>query len=99
MSERTVRVIALFKAKPEKIETLKAFLTQLIEPTRQEKGCIQYELHQNCADPTDFAFIEEWESHEALDAHLNSSHVQAALPLVGDYLSNPTDIRRYKKFV
>ncbi len=93
----TIRVIALFKAKPNRIENLKNFLKKFIEPTRQEKGCIQYELHQNPADPTDFSFIEEWENNETLDAHLKSPHIQAALPVIGDYLTLPPDIRRYIK--
>ena len=91
----TIRVIALFNAKPEKVSELKALLTGFIEPTRKEKGCLRYELHQNTSDPLDFAFIEEWESHESLDAHLQSTHIQTALPHIGAYLTKEPDIRRY----
>ncbi|MCE9625843.1 MAG: antibiotic biosynthesis monooxygenase [Deltaproteobacteria bacterium] len=94
-SSKTLRVVALFKAKPEQVEALKNFLAKLMPPTRQERGCLRYELHQNNADPTDFAFIEEWENDTSLDAHLKSPHVEAALPLVGEYLAAPVDIRRY----
>lgn len=97
MNTQTVRVLALFKSKPEMVEALKTFLTQLIEPTRNEPGCLRYELHQNNSDPTDFAFFEEWVSDAALDAHLVSPHVRAALPRVGEYLSASPDIRRYSK--
>ncbi|MFO1519012.1 MAG: putative quinol monooxygenase [bacterium] len=97
MSTKTVRVIALFKAKPGKEESLKAFLTRFIEPTRRERGCLRYELHQNTADPADFAFIEEWEDHGTLDDHLKSPHIQAALPVIGDYVAISPDIRRYSK--
>ncbi len=93
--KHTIRVIALFKAKPEKTEPLKALLAGFLEPTRKEKGCLRYELHQNASDPLDFAFIEEWESHETLDAHLQSAHIQAALPHIGQYLTQDPDIRRY----
>lgn len=95
MSRQTVRVIALFKAKPGKTAALKDFLTQFIEPTLKEKGCIQYELHQNTADESDFCFIEEWESHETLDAHLASPHITIAAPLLGSYILGNPDIRRY----
>ncbi len=95
MSKKTVKVVALFKAKVEKVEALKNFLSSFIEPTRKEKGCLLYELHQNTSDPSDFAFIEEWENHESLDQHLQSPHIQKALPLIGDYVTSAPDIRRY----
>lgn len=90
-----VRVVALFKSKPGRSEDLKNFLSALIPPTRRETGCLRYELHQNAADPSDFVFLEEWESHAAIDAHMQSSHVQAALPRVGEFLEADPDIRRY----
>lgn len=97
MFKGTIQVIALFKAKPGKTQALRDFLTQLITPTRKEKGCLRYELHQNTADPTDFVFIEEWDSHESIDQHMQTPHIQAALPRVGDFLAAPPDIRRYQK--
>lgn len=95
MPQKTIRVIALFRAQPGKVDALREFLSRFIEPTRREKGCLRYELHQNTADSADFAFIEEWESHETLDAHLQSPHIQQAIPLVGQYILGEPDIRRY----
>ena len=97
MSKETIRVVALFKSKPEKIEALKDFLTKFIEPTLKEDGCLKYELHQNVSDPADFSFIEEWESHATLDQHLTSPHIQAGLPRIGEFLTANPDIRRYVK--
>jgi len=92
----TIRVLAFFRSKPGKSEALKNFLSsKLIEPTRREAGCLRYELHQNLSDPDEITFIEEWSDAAALDAHLKSAHVQAALPLVGEYLTASPDIRRY----
>src|SRR5436309_813330 len=97
MSKETIRIIALFKARPGKDQALKNFLTKLIKPTQEEKGCLRYELHQNTSDPLDFAFIEEWESHASIDHHLASPHIQAALPSIEEFVSAPPDIRRYGK--
>lgn len=97
MSAKTIRVIALFQAKPGKLDELKRLLTQFIEPTCKEEGCLVYELHQNPVDPDDLAFIEEWKSHETLDAHLKSKHILAAIPLVGELVTKAPDIRRYVK--
>ncbi len=65
MTNQTVRVVARIVALLEKVEAVKAVLLGIIEPSRQDQGCIKYELLQNHSDPTDFTFVEEWASHGA----------------------------------
>lgn len=93
---QTIRVIARLLAKPEYIEQLKIVLLGVIEPTRREPGCIQYEIYQNQDDPTDFTFIEEWQSVEALNQHLASNHIQKATNDVLKLTNSPPDIRVYR---
>ncbi|BAZ30024.1 antibiotic biosynthesis monooxygenase [Cylindrospermum sp. NIES-4074] len=95
MTNQTLRVVARINALPDKIEALKAVLLELIEPTRQETGAIKYELLQNQADPTDFTFVEEWESDQALNAHLATPHLQAAVAKLDGLVAAPPDIRLY----
>jgi len=47
----------------------------LINPTRKENGCISYELYQDTVNPGIFTFIEEWQSKQHLDVHLQSPHL------------------------
>ena|SRR5687767_6777034 len=91
----TLRVVAHLRAKPDKIEETKQALSELIKPTRAEEGCITYELMQNDADPTDFAFVEEWSGNDALDAHLQTEHIQRVVARADELLAAPPDIRRY----
>ena len=95
MSESSLRVVARIKAKPEKVEEVKNLLSSLIEPTRKESGCVVYELLQNKKDPTDFTFVEEWESESALENHFSTEHIQNALPQLGDLAAEEPDIRTY----
>ncbi|MCU0515755.1 MAG: antibiotic biosynthesis monooxygenase [Oscillatoria sp. Prado101] len=95
MSDTGVRVVARVVALPEKLEEVKAVVTGLVEPTRKEAGCISYELLQNQDDPTDFTFVEEWESRELLDAHLNSPHLQEAGAKLNGIAAAAPDIRFY----
>ncbi len=95
MAQSTVRVVARLIAFSDKVDEAKALLSSVVLPTRQEAGCIQYDLLQNQADPTDFTFVEEWESHEALDSHLASNHIQAAIARVPELFAEGPDIRRY----
>lgn len=96
MSTPTLRVIARLVAFPDKVAELKSLLLSIMEPTRQEEGCIKYELLQNQADPTDFTFVEEWESAALLDQHLASTHIQAAVHKLDGLAVAPPDIRRYE---
>ena len=95
MPDQGVRVVARIVARPGKMEELLAVLHDLVEPTRKEPGCVTYELLQNKTDPTDFTFVEEWRSEEALDAHLQSPHLQEARLRLPDLSAADPDIRRY----
>lgn len=96
MSKATVRVVDRFLALPEKVERVKSVLLSLIEPIRQESGCIQYELLQNHEDPMDFVFVEDWESEALLNAHLESSHINEVDVKLDGLLVAQTDIRLYR---
>jgi quinol monooxygenase YgiN len=96
MSQTTIRVVARVVALPDKVEQVKSVLIGLIEPTRKEDGCIVYELLQNQDDPTDFTFVEEWESQSLLDAHLDSLHIAAADSQLDGLVATEPDIRIYQ---
>lgn len=68
-------VIAYMKAAPGKEGELRAALEALIEPTSQEKGCVNYDLHQAEDEPGKFFFYENWDSAADLDAHLAAPHL------------------------
>ncbi|AVH69388.1 putative quinol monooxygenase [Nostoc sp. 'Lobaria pulmonaria (5183) cyanobiont'] len=95
MTNQTIRIVAHIIALPNKVEELKAVLLELIEPTRQEAGAIEYKLLQNQNDPTDFTFVEEWTSDEVLNTHLDSPHFQAVAAKLEGLVTAAPDIRRY----
>jgi len=75
MSKLTV--IANTHANPDKIDLVKAELKKLILITRAEKGCIQYDLHQDNENPAHFLFYENWESRELWQVHMSAPHLAA----------------------
>jgi quinol monooxygenase YgiN len=95
----SIRVVARIIALPNKIKELKTVLIQLVEPTRKEKGCLQYELLQNQEDTEDFTFVEEWENREALQAHLDSQHIKLAIQKIDKLVALPPDIRVYNRII
>lgn len=79
-----VTVTATFQARPGKESELRAVLLGLLSPTRQEPGCLNYDLHQSPDDPAKFLFHENWTSKAALDVHLQSPHIKKLLPRVDE---------------
>ncbi|KGF71863.1 antibiotic biosynthesis monooxygenase [Neosynechococcus sphagnicola sy1] len=96
MSSSMIRVLAHIVASPGKEAALQAVLLELIQPTRQESGCLAYELWQSPANPTQFVFVEAWASEAALNAHLISAHVEQAFLASADFLASPPEIYQYQ---
>jgi quinol monooxygenase YgiN len=97
MSHEIVHVIATFVAAPGKEDELEEVLGSLCEPTRQEAGCLRYELVRGHGRSAEFAFVEEWESQEHLDAHSRSAHLRAVQGRVAPLLGAPASIERYRR--
>jgi quinol monooxygenase YgiN len=95
MPTSPLRVVARIKAKSEKVGEVRELLCGLVEPTRKESGCVSYELLQNREDPTDFTFVEEWESDAAFASHAASDHIKAIGPKLQPVVTKAPDIRTY----
>ena len=70
-------IVANIKANPDKIDLVKAELIKLIDITRAEEGCINYDLHQDNDNPAHFVFYENWESRELWQTHMSNDHLKA----------------------
>ncbi|MBO7913259.1 putative quinol monooxygenase [Vibrio splendidus] len=68
-------IIATIVSKEDKTELVKAEMIKLIDKTRVEDGCINYDLHQDNSNPAHFVFHENWESETHLEKHLASQHI------------------------
>ncbi|WP_434362161.1 antibiotic biosynthesis monooxygenase [Parasalinivibrio latis] len=75
-------IVAKIEANAESIELVKSALINLIEPTRNEPGCIQYDLHQDNDNPAVFLFFENWENREIWQQHMHSPHIADYLKAV-----------------
>jgi len=71
-----IGVVAKFVAKSGSEKALEKELANAVKPTQAEAGCILYELHRCISNPLEYWFIEQWESHETLDAHAQSTHIK-----------------------
>ncbi|MCW8930970.1 MAG: antibiotic biosynthesis monooxygenase [Gammaproteobacteria bacterium] len=82
MTELTI--VANITAKADKVGLVKMELEKLINITRSEEGCLQYDLHQDNDNPAHFMFYENWKSRELWQAHMEAQHLL-------DYMSATDD--------
>ena len=68
-------IVANIIAKADKIDLVKAELLKLIDITRAEEGCINYDLHQDNENKNHFMFYENWESRELWQTHMGNQHL------------------------
>ncbi len=84
-----VDVVAHLHAKSGKEAELRQVLEGFVAPTRQEEGCIRYDLFLDLDHPGRFTFIEEWASREALEKHGQSSHITEGRKHFPELLGDP----------
>jgi quinol monooxygenase YgiN len=92
MDDKKVTVVARFKAKQGMEETVKQEIMALVEPTRSEAGCINYDLHQSNEDKSVFMLYENWASQKDLDEHLDLPHLKELLGKADQILAEPPEI-------
>jgi quinol monooxygenase YgiN len=95
---KIVTVVATFHARPGQEAELKKALISLVAPTRQEAGCLNYDLHQSPEDSGKFLFHENWTSKAHLDAHLQKApHIQVLLSRLDELCVGMPEIKTWEK--
>ncbi len=97
MYPRYLTVVAEFHAKPGREDELRKELLALVEPTRGEKGCVQYDVHEEQGRPGHFLFYENWTSRAELDVHAKTSHIERLFGMVGEYVTEEPRIRFFDR--
>ena len=70
-------IVAKIEAAEGRADFIKEELMKLINITREEEGCIQYDLHQDNENPGIFLFFENWASKELWQTHMDNDHLKA----------------------
>ncbi len=75
MKNEKLTIVANILAREGQGEMVKAELLKLIDVTRTEDGCINYDLHQDNENPNLFLFFENWQNRELWQKHMNNEHL------------------------
>ncbi|HNN56063.1 MAG: antibiotic biosynthesis monooxygenase [Novosphingobium sp.] len=82
-------VVGQFRLPPERMDEARGAMRKVMEATRAEAGCIEYNYAEDVLDPGLIRVSEVWESSAHLAAHLKTAHMavwgeeRAALGLTG----------------
>ncbi|MEM8676392.1 MAG: putative quinol monooxygenase [Cyanobacteria bacterium P01_G01_bin.67] len=88
--ENQLTILARIEAKKNSIDFVKSELLKLIEPTRKEDGCLQYDLHQDNDNSAIFVFYENWQNRELWQIHMNNKHLKAYMAATNGMIENFT---------
>ncbi len=72
----SIALIGHFRVPVDKLDEARPLMRKLVEATRQEVGCIQYNFAEDLLDPGLIRISEIWETRENLAGHVQSPHVQ-----------------------
>lgn len=75
MADKKLTIVAKIIAKDAHRDLVKSELLKLIDATRAEKGCINYDLHQDNTNNNVFLFYENWESRDLWQQHMGNTHL------------------------
>lgn len=89
-----ISIIAKNLVKEGKVEEFKAVAKELIEKSREEEGCISYNLNVDINNEHILTFIEEWKDKEAIQLHNNSTHFKTIVPKLGE-LRESSEVNLY----
>ncbi|AJY77965.1 monooxygenase [Paenibacillus beijingensis] len=69
-----ISITAILQAKPGKEQLLRQELLKVVTPSRAEKGCLNYILHQSVENEAIFVFYETWKDEESINLHIETDH-------------------------
>lgn len=82
-----LKVVAVLVAKPGSEDIVRGALADLVGPTREEPGCVSYELYASGASADTFITVEVWTSQADLEAHMQTPHIAKTFEVAGEHLA------------
>lgn len=79
-----------FTCLPQKREAFiqKVKDTGVLEAIRAEDGCIRYDYYLSEKDPNELLLIEQWETKEKQQIHIDQPHMALLRGFKGDYITD-----------
>jgi quinol monooxygenase YgiN len=88
-------MIVILSVKDGEGKAVEAAFLPAIKATRNEKGCIAYDLNRDLKEPTRYYVYERWQSVAALERHLQTEHIKTLLDNIRDRLAGAPEAKFY----
>lgn len=72
-----ITVVSLCRCKPNMADEFLDALGGFVSSSREEAGCISYDVYQDTQDACNVIFHEVWKDQDGINYHINSKHFSA----------------------
>ena len=87
------QVVIEFRAKEECVEKLLPWLRQILPDTRCREGCVLIAVTRNQDDPTNFIFVEQWDSRQHYERYFAWRQETGVLDQLAGMIRGPASFR------
>lgn len=84
-----INLVARLKVRDGSEEAVISAAMAIVGPSREEEGCVSYDVHQSIEDPTVFCWYETWTDKASLDAHFGYDYVKEFFEVVTAHAAEP----------
>ncbi|MFZ6876446.1 putative quinol monooxygenase [Undibacterium sp. Di27W] len=86
--KNTLTIVAHVRAKRGMEQLMISEQMRLVAATKNSLGCLHYELHRSSRDKVEVTFVEEWETRELWQAHMESQYIAAFRTTAGHIIED-----------
>ena len=92
-----IRLNAFFEVKDNaSIDAVKNLGTELVNKSRNDEGCVSYDLFTSATRPLVMMFCETWKDEEVLKAHIASAHFTELVPKIEALTKNGLKLEKFE---
>ena len=88
-------VVGYLTINPDLRGEVEAAIATLVPLTTAEDGNIEYRYSVDMGEPNRINIMEQWESEEAMNAHMGTTHLADFMTVMGGAIGGPLEIIRY----
>ncbi|ACQ93116.1 Antibiotic biosynthesis monooxygenase [Tolumonas auensis DSM 9187] len=92
LHSETRHIVCTVHAQTAYREQVKQLLFELVQPARDEKSCLYYDLNQDIKNPDFFYIMDGWVSDEAIAAHMAHPNVPRVVEQLKPLLAEPLSL-------
>lgn len=91
-----ITIVAKGTIKNDNIHEFLELANKLVEESRKESGCKEYQLYQDINNPQVLTFIEKWADEKAIKEHNQTEHFSTIMPKLKEFEEIPMEVNLYK---